>query len=387
MFVELHMIQNFAPSCLNRDDTNAPKDCEFGGYRRARISSQCLKRSMRKQFEADGSIDQKNLGIRTKHVIEEIVRLLKAKGKDETQAEKVARAVLSSMKIAADDAGKTQYLLFLGREDMGRLADLCIKHWDALVKAGEAPAAAGEEKSGKDKKKAAKAAIPAEVANEATKVLTSSTAVDVALFGRMLADSPDFNIDAACQVAHAMSTHKVNMEMDFFTAVDDIQVKEESGAGMMGTVEFNSACFYRYSVISLKQLLDNLGGNKKLAQDAIAAFIKAAVAAIPTGKQNSMAAHNPPSFVMVVVRKSGQPVSLANAFAQPVSIFSAKDTSIIGESVSQLITYHTNINAMYGKDGIVLTAACQIDGKKLPDDVKVCKNIDELVGAVVGKLV
>jgi CRISPR system Cascade subunit CasC len=109
--------------------------------------------------------------------------------------------------------------------------------------------------------------------------------------------------DAACQVAHAISTHKSGVEFDFYTAVDDLLPHGETGAGMMGTIEFNSACFYRYANVNLEELKKNLGDNENLTVDTFEAFIRASVEAVPTGKQTSMAAQNPPSFIFAVVRE------------------------------------------------------------------------------------
>src|SRR5262249_18576560 len=155
----------------------------------------------------------------------------------------------------------------------------------------------------------------------------STKAVDVALFGRMIAEIKDgaMTIDAACQVAHAISTHRIAMESDYFTAVEDLKeiaekqgAGQDAGAGMIGAVEFNSACYYRYGPIAVGQLADNLHGDRALAKKAAEGFLTAFIHAIPTGKQNSFAAHNPPSLVFAVVR-DGPPVSLANAFAKPVA--------------------------------------------------------------------
>src|SRR5690606_30773078 len=155
------------------------------------------------------------------------------------------------------------------------------------------------------------------------KSLDGGRAVDLALFGRMLADLPDRNVDAACQVAHAISTHRVSAEFDYYTAVDDLKPDDTSGADMIGTVEFNSACYYRYANIDLRQLVKNLKGeaeevDAELAEAAVRAFLIASRDAIPTGKQNSFAARNAPSFFLAVVRDRGA-WSLANAFVAPVN--------------------------------------------------------------------
>ncbi len=150
------------------------------------------------------------------------------------------------------------------------------------------------------------------------KVLDLKSAADVAMFGRMLADLPEKNVDAACQVAHPISTHAVGRgEDDYFTAMDDLQPTGEPGASQIGTTEFNSACYYRYANINTEQLAENLNGNNALAKRAAQAFLQAFIRAIPTGKQNSFASPTPPSFVLAVVREYGG-CSLANAFETPV---------------------------------------------------------------------
>ncbi|NLX22433.1 MAG: type I-E CRISPR-associated protein Cas7/Cse4/CasC [Phycisphaerae bacterium] len=325
MFVELHLLQNFAPSCLNRDDTNSPKDCEFGGYRRARISSQCIKRAIRRQFGQDGLLSGEELAHRSKRLVEEVARRLAESGKDLETAKKLVTAALAGVSLKVGDDGKTQYLLFMGENEIAGLVQVVQKHWDALEAAVNAAKpedpenAAAKKKSAKQQKAAAKGTVPEEVREAVDKLLDGGKACDLALFGRMLADLPERNIDAACQVAHAISTNKVSVEMDYYTAVDDLKPEDTAGADMIGTVEFNSACFYRYANIDLDQLIDprNLQGDEALARKTVEAFLRASVAAIPTGKQNSMAAHNPPSFVLAVVRDTGL-WSLANAFVQPV---------------------------------------------------------------------
>jgi CRISPR system Cascade subunit CasC len=178
--------------------------------------------------------------------------------------------------------------------------------------------------------------------------------------------------------------------MDFFTAIDDLQMREETGAGMMGTVEFNSACFYRYSVIDLDQLKKNLGDNEDLARKTIAAFVKASVAAIPTGKQNSMAAHNPPSFIMSIVKNKGQPMSLANAFARPVSVYGQTDKDLVGESISRLSKYFGNVIEMYGKEGISYIGFAMLGDPASKEIEEVggirAKSTDQLVISLEGAL-
>jgi CRISPR system Cascade subunit CasC len=179
----------------------------------------------------------------------------------------------------------------------------------------------------------------------------------------MLADQAGLNIDAACQVAHALSTNRVSMEMDFFTAVDDLKERREddAGAGMLGTVEFNSACFYRYANIDLTGLTRNLDGDEGLARRTVEAFLKASIHAIPTGKQNTFAAHNPPSLVLAVVREGGL-FSLANAVEKPVR--PDQNGSLVQNSMKALDAYWGRLGRMFGGDGLRAARVC-IDDETL----------------------
>ena len=212
LFVEYHLIQNFAPANLNRDDTGAPKDAIFGGHRRARVSSQCFKRAIRLQAAETNAIPPEFRGVRTKKLAKLLGEELKALNRSEA-ADKIEVA-LAGVGLRLDEKRDTEYLLFLGRQEVAALAALIDRHWDALR-----PQPAGDGK--KRTKKEGKAGVPEELLKEAKKLLDGGKAVDVALFGRMLADQPALNQDAACQVAHALSTHKVDREFDYFTAVDD----------------------------------------------------------------------------------------------------------------------------------------------------------------------
>lgn len=351
MLIEMHLIQNFAPSNLNRDDTGSPKDCEFGGYRRARISSQALKRAMRGAFKQYDLVPKDERATRTKRLKEEVGRRLATRGRDREQAEFVAEAALASVDLTIDPkTDKTQYLLYLGEQEISAFTDLCEANWDALAAAATAAdgGKAAAKKGGKDG--AARA-----VGEKILALLNGGRAADLALFGRMLADLPERNIDAASQVAHALSTNQVSVEFDYYTAVDDLKPQDTAGADMIGTVEFNSACFYRYANLDLKQLRRNLGGDDELARRTLAAFLRATIVAIPTGKQNSMAAHNPPSLVMTVVRRSGA-WSLANAFLRPVR--PSSDGDLVENSIRALDSYWGALDQMYGAEANGVTTVC-----------------------------
>ncbi len=362
MKLELHVLQNFAPSNLNRDDTGAPKDCELGGYRRARISSQCQKRAVRQAFVLDKLVSEDSLGARTKRLAISVADALASKhGRDREQSLHVAMGALEGVGLGrakkkdaiGDELWKTEYLLFIPKKTVAELAALLNGRWDelsALVSGAHAdepaePATADDKKAKKGKadkkrdKSDAKKAYPKDVGDAVTKLLDGArSAVDVALFGRMIADKPEWNVDACCQVAHALSTNRVQMDFDFFTAVDDFKPNDNAGSDMMGTVQFNSSCFYRYAVLDVGSLATTLEADPALVRRAVEGFVKAFVTAIPTGKQNGTAAHNFPSYVMAVLREGGPSLSLANAFLKPARP-RGEDVDLVDDSIEKLESY------------------------------------------------
>lgn len=351
MIVELHLIQNFSPSCLNRDDANAPKSCEFGGYPRARISSQCLKRAIRKYF-ADKSNElflETDLAVRSKLLIERLVTLLGNSGKDSTMARKIVTFVIEDQLIVKDS--KTSTILFLGSDEINRLHDAFLSLWDKLV---AIKGSIDEPTSAIINKKTLQSERTRLISNIFDVFKRGTKAVDIALFGRMIAELPDLNmhVNAACQVAHAISTNKSTMELDFYTAAEDLQCLGGSGTAMMGIVEYNSSCFYRYSLLDVGQLNVNLQRDNALTTLSAIAYVKASVFAIPAGKQNSMAAHNLPSYIRAIVRDRGSPRSLANAFLTPVQ--SIGGDNLVVESIRKLEGYNNSLCNMYGRGGIKL---------------------------------
>ncbi len=238
----------------------------FGGTRRARISSQCLKRAVRQDFirKSDGNFFQPDeLAVRTKRLYKAIAdRLADVRKEEEAEVLAKAEIAMSYVKLKAGEGGKTQYLLYLGQNEIAAIAQAIHQHWDKIVPAVDDPKDKGKAKG----KKAAASEAPKEVREKIDSIFNGPKAVDLALFGAMLADMPEKNQNAACQVAHAISTHAVEREFDYYTAVDDLRTEDSAGADMMGTVEFNSACFYRYAVVDWEKLIENLQGNNELAQ-------------------------------------------------------------------------------------------------------------------------
>ena len=341
MFVEIHAIQNFAPANLNRDDTNNPKDCEFGGVRRARISSQCIKRAIRTSpvFEETTKV---KIGTRTKRLIHRLSERLVAAGKSEEEAVEVLTNFVPEYASKLDkkdkEGKKTAVLLYVSESEMQDLTQAILENWEQL----------SDEKA---LKKLVSTLVKAQRGR--------TSAPDIALFGRMLAEKPELGMEAACQVAHAISTHRIAMEMDFYTAVDDLQPDDTAGAGMMGFTGFDSACFYRYVRLDWDQLLKNLGGDVELARRTVEGFLRAAVAAVPSGKQNAFAANNPANFLLAVVRQDGMGWSLTNAFERPVR--PRRDSGLVAPSVEALDVYWGRLCQVYGTDTLTRVAALPLD--------------------------
>jgi len=314
--IEIHALETTAAGNLNRDDTGSPKTVEYGGTTRARVSSQAWKRPTRELFKE--LVDPNDLGIRTKRVVEELTgRILECRGDlSEEQATMLAETVLQdgagiklekprkkkADKIDDDDRVKqSQYLLFLGNRQYDQLADLAIEATDT-----DDPI-----KKIKGDKKRIK------------QIVSNDRSIDVTLFGRMVADDTDLNVDACAQGAHAISVQTVEPESDFFTAVDDNQRnggEDEAGdvgAAMMGQVEFNAATFYRYANVDANRLQDRLGDVNATAK-AVSAFVQAFLTSVPQGKINTFGQNVLPDLIVVNLRDT-QAVNMVGAFERPVA--------------------------------------------------------------------
>jgi CRISPR system Cascade subunit CasC len=325
-YVDVHILQTVPPSNLNRDDAGTPKQAVYGGARRARVSSQAWKRATRVAF-AD-HVDPSLLGTRTKKISALLAERIVARGGlDPEAATRVATGMLAELGIKpGKKAAETAYLLFFGRPQLERLVDLVEADLGRLA--------------GLDDD--ALAAAAKEVPVRAT--LGSGHPVDVALFGRMVADRAELNVDAATQVAHALSTHAVDVEFDYYTAVDDENPKEDTGAGMIGTVEFQSATLYRFATVGLHQLADNLGGDLDAAEAALRVFLAAFTSSMPSGHANSFAHRTTPNLLAVAVR-ADQPVNLVSAFEDPVR---PEGRGVLADSTQRLAVEMTRAAALWG---------------------------------------
>jgi CRISPR system Cascade subunit CasC len=329
-----------------------------------------MKRSVRRHLSFIEAVRKEggDVGLRTKRLKGRLTELfVKDHKKPADEAEKVAQGVIEILGLKLKDEEKTEYLLYLGEGEAAELAKLAIPAWKFLLAA----------EAGKEKKK--KEAESSKLQEEFKSIVgknrkeAKSYAADIALFGRMIADNKNMSVDAACQVAHAISTHKVEMETDYFTAIDDLLPNEESGSDMIGVVEFNSSCFYRYSNINLTKLRENLGLNNDLLAGTVLGYVEASVKAIPTGKQNSMAAQNPAGYARAILRKDGFPWSLANAFQTPVR--PSAEGSLEERSIGALENYFDRLKAVYGGDGIICDVSFNIHR---PDGGSLSKMFGEL---------
>jgi len=314
MLIEIHMIQNHSPSNLNRDDLGAPKTCLFGGVTRARISSQCLKRSIRRSAEFQTAME-KDGGKRTRGLIREIAR--RAHGEGEPP-----EALIKRIRKVFEDGGVT--FKKAPENDPHRMAILWFLPDSAIDRMAEAA-----------KNNADLASTIASILNEKPRV------PDIGLSGRMtefdakgpLANLDSFRVEAALAAAHAISTHEATNEVDYFTAVDDLAT--ELGAGHVNEAIFASACFYKHFCIDWDQLVANVGGDTGLATTTVRQFLYAAALTTPSGKQKSFAAFNPPDGMLVEIKTERcVPISYANAFADAVPPKSAR--GLIGESIARL---------------------------------------------------
>lgn len=293
--IEFHILQSFPVTCLNRDDVGAPKTAIVGGVTRARVSSQCWKRQVRLAMHELGV----KLGIRTKKAEEIFIRACQQAGASEPQAAACGKKIADQL---SDDT-----LLF-------------VSDTEAQAFAAYAKELAFDDSKIKDK----------ELAKVAKKALTPAVdALDIALFGRMVAKAAEMNVEAAASFAHAISTHKVSNEVEFFTALDDLQ--DEPGSAHMGSLEFNSATYYRYISLDLGQLAQTMGADD--LKKAIAAFTQALFIAVPNARQTTQSGASPWEFARVLVRKGQR---LQAPFETPVK---ARDGGYLQPSIDSLKTY------------------------------------------------
>jgi CRISPR system Cascade subunit CasC len=338
-FVQLHLLTAYPPANLNRDDLGRPKTAMMGNVPRLRISSQSLKRAWRTSDEFKHALDG-HVGTRTKEMGVGIYQKLRARGIAHKKALDWAKAIAGEFgKLKKPLGDKEKQALAEADEatrfskekvelEIEQLAHFSPEEEQAIEDLIETLA---ERNAGPEKE-------------DLVLLRKNHTAADIALFGRMLASSPAFNTEAAAQVAHAISVHKVTIEDDFFTAVDDLNTGEEDmGAGHMGETEFAAGLFYLYLCIDKDLLRENLSDNQALADKTLQSLIECAATVAPTGKQNSFASRARASYILCE-QGDQQPRSLSVAFLKPV-----QGADQLTAAIEQLNASLANMDKSYGQ--------------------------------------
>lgn len=344
LFLDIHVIQTLPPSNINRDDTGSPKTAVYGGVRRARVSSQAWKKAMRDYFK--DKADDGYLGVRSKKIVEYVAK--KILEIDETlsfeEAEKKSLEAFTSAGFTITEENKLPTLFFLGDRQAGDFARAALDNI-------------------KD-------------ASTLHKIIKDNVSIDIALFGRMIADKDlnrviskenekskkiidngenevsriSLNEDASSQIAHAISTHGVQTEFDYFTALDDLSKDAKPGAAMIDTIEYNSSTLYRYGNVALHEFYHQMKENKEETKKAIILFVEAFLKSLPSGKINSFANQTIPSSVVVSLRKD-RPVSLISAFETPIKTKLSQE-GYVNESIEAMFKEYQKIQRFVDKPEI-----------------------------------
>ncbi|MFI2764824.1 type I-E CRISPR-associated protein Cas7/Cse4/CasC [Streptomyces echinatus] len=353
-FICAHVLQTVPFANLNRDDTNSVKTVQYGGVLRTRVSSQCWKRAARTDFQ--NRIGQ--AALRTRRIGERVSRLLVERGWPENLAARAGAhlAVASGIKFELEEKDKQvqvnkvigNALVYVPQTAVAEFADRAEAHRAELEKA-------------KDIKKSSDKSVLSK--DEITAILRTRNGV-INLFGRMLAEVDDAGVDGAVQVAHAMTTHATDIEIDYFSAVDDVTAewKDSTGSGHMGHAEFSAGTFYRYATIDLEELTENLSGDTAAARELTEAFLHSFIRSLPQAKKNSTAPHTAPDLIHLTVR-ADRPLSLAAAFEKPVTM--AADGGYAAASRDTLAQYADAVTAFMGDDGILHAGWSGLDAKDL----------------------
>ena len=315
-FIQLHVLTSYPPSNVNRDDMGRPKTARMGNTERLRISSQSLKRHWRTSDVFEQALAG-HLGTRTKRLGHDVYKRLLEGGLKDKEASEIASMIADQFgKVSTKRAHEIEQLVHISPAEQQAINDLVTQVIGSKTKPNDA---------------------------DLVLLKKDNMAVDIALFGRMLASKPEQNIDAACQVAHAISVQQVVIEDDYFTAVDDLQNLDDSaGAAHIGESNFASAVFYEYICINKDLLLENLNGNEDLANKALVALTEAIATVSPSGKQNSFASRAFASFILAE-KGTDQPRSLSVAFLKAINT-----DNVLPDAIDSLIAHQQKFNQVYG---------------------------------------
>ncbi len=355
--IELHILQSFPVTCLNRDDLGSPKTAVFGGSTRARVSSQSWKRAIR-TLAKEESADLFG-GNRSRYVVRELIQQFSTAACEEELAVVLGETCADAIGTLDDkNPQKVKTLLYFSPNEFSSVVGEVLEHGGKSI---AADVLKGDAKS----KKKSRAELQ-KICKKATKSLAKQVkdAADIAFFGRMVADDASLTVEASGLFSHALSTHSQSNDLDFFSAVDDLKVGEEdAGAGHIGTIEFNSACYYRYVGLNLDMLFDDdhLGHfSDEERRGVLHTFLQAAILAIPEARKNSMFGMNPPQHVLGVCRR-GQPISLINAFERPVP---ATGSGYVEPSINALKDHWERMKTSYDLEGAI-AAECELPSLSL----------------------
>ncbi|MFE9457045.1 type I-E CRISPR-associated protein Cas7/Cse4/CasC [Streptomyces californicus] len=378
-FIDIHVVQPIPYANLNRDDTNSVKTMLYGDALRTRISSQSWKRAIREHFQ-DALGDS---ALRTRRIGERVAEVLRGRGWDKELADRAGAHVAAGSSIKWEVAkGKdkqpitnkvlTNALVYLPEDAVEELADIAEAHKDAIT-----VDFTGKEKA-KDKPESA-------LKGKIDRILIKRNGV-INLFGRMLAEIDQADVDGAVQVAHAFTTHTTEVELDYFAAVDDVTAarNDETGSGHMGTAEFSTGTLYRFATVDLKELTKNLSDDSEIAVDAArelaGQFLLSFIESLPQAKKNSTAPHSLPHLAHVAVR-SDRPLSFAAAFEEPVR--SAQHGGYVARSVEGIDAYSHAANTLLGSGRVLHAAHASLHFDKLEHLGERRPSFEALVAAAV----
>jgi CRISPR system Cascade subunit CasC len=360
--LELHILQSVPVSCLNRDDLNSPKTAIFGGVQRARVSSQCWKRAIREMAKEMLPASYKGEG--TRRMVYALTRRLVEKGMSDVAsvaiAEKVAD-IIETLDSKKDEDGylKTKTRMFFSESEYDAIVKTIVSSDEVKksIKALESALQKNDDKEKENVMKTLNKILDKGPIAKAIKSAQMKDAADIALFGRMVANDHSLTVEAASMFSHAISTHKSDNEIDFFAAIDDLQSKNDPGAAMTSTLEFNSATYYRFIALNLDMLADedHLKEIKREERiEIVKTFIKSCLMAMPSARKNSMNGNALPGYIKCVVRDEGHPIQLVNAFENPVCPKDGK--SVFEISVEKLNAEYLKINERWSlKEALCVT--------------------------------
>lgn len=418
--LELHIIQSVPVACLNRDDLNSPKTAMFGGVQRARVSSQAWKSPIREwmkevEVEIDGVKIDLFKGNRSRRMVSELSTRLQESGLEKDASVIISEHVANTIetldsKTDGNGFKKIKTLMFFSEAEYDAIVAAVT---DEIRTAAETiqslarcvrDASEGRREEDEDKKEAAEReverlekeleknkkaltkAFSDKKIRDAIKSVQLKDAADIALFGRMVANDHSLTVEAASMFSHALSTHKADNEIDFFAAVDDLQQEEESGAGMTGTLEFNSATYYRFAALNLDMLADadHLGAmTVEERQSVVQTFLEATIKAMPVARKYTMNGNTLPVYVLGVVREKGHPIQLVNAFENPVP-YSKK--GFVVESITRMNDEFADLKSTWNIDSTfekaVVKGTLEDHIKEHPRAIETC-SLNDLISGMV----